>query len=107
MHYGRNSGFRHQSSPAYTFMYIDALMDAAVKNGMDRKKARVFAAQSVLGAAKMVLKTDIDPEQLCINVCSPGGTTIEAVDSLKEDGFKESIEKAFQTAVEKSKKMSK
>ena len=49
------------SSPAYTFMYIDALMDAAVKNGMDRKKARVFAAQSVLGAAKMVLKTDIDP----------------------------------------------
>ena len=95
------------SSPAYTFMYIDALMDAAVKNGMDREKARVFAAQSVLGAAKMVLKTDIEPEQLCINVCSPGGTTIEAVESLKEDGFKESIEKAFQAAVDKSKKMSK
>ena len=95
------------SSPAYTFMYIDALMDAAVKNGMDREKARVFAAQSVLGAAKMVLKTDIDPEQLCINVCSPGGTTIEAVESLKEDGFKESVEKAFQAAVDKSKKMSK
>lgn len=95
------------SSPAYTFMYIDALMDAAVKNGMDRKKARVFAAQSVLGAAKMVLKTDIDPEQLCINVCSPGGTTIEAVESLKADGFEESIEKAFQAAVDKSKDMSK
>ena len=95
------------SSPAYTFMYIDALMDAAVKNGMDREKARVFAAQSVLGAAKMVLKTDIEPEQLCINVCSPGGTTIEAVESLKEAGFKESIEKAFQAAVDKSKKMSK
>ena len=95
------------SSPAYTFMYIDALMDAAVKNGMDRKKARVFAAQSVLGAAKMVLKTDIDPEQLCINVCSPGGTTIEAVESLKADGFEESIEKAFQAAVDKSKNMSK
>ncbi len=95
------------SSPAYTFMYINALMNAAVKNGMDRKKARVFAAQSVLGAAKMVLKTDIDPEQLCINVCSPGGTTIEAVESLKADGFEESIEKAFQAAVDKSKKMSK
>ena len=95
------------SSPAYTFMYIDALMEAAVKNGMDRKKARVFAAQSVLGAAKMVLKTDIDPEQLCINVCSPGGTTIEAVESLKADGFEESIEKAFQAAVDKSKDMSK
>ena len=95
------------SSPAYTFMYIDALMEAAVKNGMDRKKARVFAAQSVLGAAKMVLNTDIDPEQLCINVCSPGGTTIEAVESLKADGFEESIEKAFQAAVDKSKDMSK
>ncbi len=95
------------SSPAYTFMYIDALMEAAVKNGMDRKKARVFAAQSVLGAAKMVLNTDIDPKQLCINVCSPGGTTIEAVESLKADGFEESIEKAFQAAVDKSKDMSK
>ena len=95
------------SSPAYTFMYIDALMEAAVKNGMDRKKARVFAAQSVLGAAKMVLNTDIDPKQLCINVCSPGGTTIEAVESLKTDGFEESIEKAFQAAVDKSKDMSK
>ena len=95
------------SSPAYTFMYIDALMEAAVKNGMDRKKARVFAAQSVLGAAKMVLNTDIDPKQLCINVCSPGGTTIEAVESLKTDGFEESIEKAFQAAVDKSKNMSK
>lgn len=95
------------SSPAYTFMYIDALMDAAVKNGMDRKKARVFAAQSVLGAAQMVLKTDIEPEQLCINVCSPGGTTIEAVESLKADGFTESIEKAFQAATDKSKQMSK
>ncbi len=95
------------SSPAYTFMYIDALMEAAVKNGMDRKKARVFAAQSVLGAAKMVLNTDIDPKQLCINVCSPGGTTIEAVESLKADGFEESIEMAFQAAVDKSKDMSK
>ena len=95
------------SSPAYTFMYIDALMEAAVKNGMDEKKARIFAAQYVLGAAKMVLKTDVDPKQLCINVCSPGGTTIEAVESLKADGFEETVEKAFQAAVDKSAKMSK
>jgi pyrroline-5-carboxylate reductase len=67
------------SSPAYTYMYIEALAKAAVDNGMDKEQALVCAAQSVLGAAKMVLETGIDPEQLRINVCSPGGTTIEAV----------------------------
>lgn len=94
------------SSPAYTFMYIEALINAAVKNGMDADKARKFAAQAVLGAARMVLETDVSAEQLRINVCSPGGTTIEAVDSLFESGFEESIEKAFQAAVDKSIKMS-
>lgn len=94
------------SSPAYTFMYIEALINAALKNGMDFGKARKFAAQAVLGAAKMVLDTDVSAEQLRINVCSPGGTTIEAVNSLLESGFQESIEKAFQAAVDKSIKMS-
>ncbi len=74
---------------------------------MDRDKALIFAGQSVLGAAKMVLETGIDPGQLCVNVCSPGGTTIEAVNFLKEQGFKELIEGGFQAAVDKSKKMSK
>lgn len=95
------------SSPAYTYLYIEALVEAAVKNGMDREKALIFAGQSVLGAAKMVLETGIDPGQLCVNVCSPGGTTIEAVNFLKEQGFKELIEGGFQAAVDKSKKMSK
>lgn len=95
------------SSPAYTYMYIDALADAAVKNGMNKEQAIVFAAQSVLGAAKMVIETGVEPTQLRINVCSPGGTTIEAVENLKKKGFAEVIESGFQAAVDKSKLMSK
>jgi len=93
------------SSPAYTYMYIDALANAAEKNGMGKEQAIVFAAQAVLGAAKMVLETGIDPVQLRINVCSPGGTTMEAVKKLKENGFEKNIQEGFQAAVEKSKSM--
>lgn len=95
------------SSPAYTYMYIDALIQAAVENGMEPDKARTFAAQSVLGAAKMVLENHISVEQLRINVCSPGGTTIEAVNTLFENGFQDNVKQGFQAAVEKSKLMSK
>jgi pyrroline-5-carboxylate reductase len=95
------------SSPAYTYMYIDALARAAEKNGMAYDKAVVFAAQSVLGAAQMVLSTGETPEQLRINVCSPGGTTIEAVETLQAKGFAEVIAAGFQAAVDKSKRMSK
>jgi pyrroline-5-carboxylate reductase len=86
-------------------MYIDALAEAAVRNGMDRKQALTFAAQAVLGAAKMVLETGIDPVQLRLNVCSPGGTTIDAVQKLQEKGFEETVEAGFQAAVDKSIKM--
>ncbi|MEA4923350.1 MAG: pyrroline-5-carboxylate reductase [Eubacteriaceae bacterium] len=95
------------SSPAYTYMYIDALAKSAVKNGMDPEKAKTFAAQAVLGAAKMVLDSDETPEQLRINVCSPGGTTIEAVNTLFNNGFEENVSEGFQAAVEKSKVMTK
>ncbi len=95
------------SSPAYTYMYIDALIQAAADNGMEPEKAKIFAAQAVLGAAKMVLESDISPEQLRINVCSPGGTTIEAVNKLFENGFEENIKQGFQAAVDKSKAMTK
>jgi len=93
------------SSPAYTYMYIDALATAAEENGLDRQQALVCAAQSVLGAAKMVLEGDVDPVQLRINVCSPGGTTIEAVQKLQESKFEEIVKDGFQAAVDKSKKM--
>ena len=94
------------SSPAYTYMYIEALMNAAVRHGMPEEKARIFAAQAVLGAAKMVLEDTESPEQLRINVCSPGGTTLKAVDVLMEKEFREIVEEAFDAAVARSIEMS-
>ena len=93
------------SSPAYTYMYIEALAKAAVANGMDADKARVFACQSVMGAAKMALESKESLEQLRINVCSPGGTTIEAVNKLFENGFMDDVAEGFQAAVDRSKEM--
>ncbi len=90
------------SSPAYTYMYIEALTDAAEANGMERAKARVFAAQAVLGAAKMVLESAESLEQLRVNVCSPNGTTIEAVNKLFENGFMDKVKEGFQAAVDRS-----
>ena len=95
------------SSPAYTYMYIEALIDAAVANGMEAGKARVFAAQSVLGAAKMVLESEESVEQLRINVCSPNGTTIEAVNKLFDNGFMDDVREGFQAAVDRSIEMEK
>lgn len=93
------------SSPAYTYMYIDALMRAAVRHGMPAKQARTFAAQAVLGAAKMVLTSEDSPEQLRINVCSPGGVTIKAVETLQENDFEQIVEKAFDAAVARADEM--
>ena len=94
------------SSPAYVFMFIEALADGAVKNGMPRDKAYKFAAQSVLGSAKMVLESKKHPGELKDMVCSPGGTTIEAVAVLEDTNMRASIIKAVNAAVEKSKSMS-
>lgn len=93
------------SSPAYVFMFIEAMADACVINGMPRDKAYKFCAQGVLGAAKMVLETNIHPGQLKDMVCSPGGTTIEAVRVLEEEGMRASVIKAIGACVDKSKKM--
>ncbi|GHU49155.1 pyrroline-5-carboxylate reductase [Clostridia bacterium] len=95
------------SSPAYVYMFIDALAKCAVRNGMLEDDARVFAAQAVLGAAKMVLDTGIDPLTLRQNVCSPGGTTIEAVEALQKNGFEDSVIEGMQAAIDKSRKMTK
>lgn len=93
------------SSPAYTYMYIEALVSAAVEHGMEESKARVFAAQSVLGAAKMVLESRESLEQLRINVCSPKGTTIEAVEKLFENHFMDKVKEGFQAAFDRSVEM--
>ncbi|MDR1292674.1 MAG: pyrroline-5-carboxylate reductase [Clostridiales Family XIII bacterium] len=94
------------SSPAYAYMYIQALIESGVRHGLTEKDARAMAAQSTLGAAKMVLENeDVSVEQMRINVCSPGGTTIEAVRALEKEGFMDIVKRAVYACVEKSKKM--
>lgn len=95
------------SSPAYVFMMIEAMADGAVQAGMPRTQAYTFAAQAVLGAAKMVLDTSKHPGALKDGVCSPGGTTIDAVAKLEETGFRNSIIAAMKACFDKSKAMSK
>ena len=93
------------SSPAYVFMFIEAMADATVAAGMPRNQAYQFAAQAVLGSAKMVLETGKHPGELKDMVCSPAGTTIEAVKVLEEKGFRGAIMDAVEACVNKSKNM--
>lgn len=93
------------SSPAYIFMLIEAMADGGVLEGIPRSQAYTMAAQAVLGSAKMVLESGIHPAQLKDNVCSPGGTTIEAVSSLEDSGFRKSIIKAIKVCADKSREM--
>ena len=94
------------SSPAYAFVFIEALADAGVLAGMPRQQAYRFAAQSLYGSAKMVLETGKHPGELKDMVCSPGGTTIEAVAELEARGFRSAVINAVNKCVEKSKAMS-
>lgn len=93
------------SSPAYIFMLIEAMADAAVAEGMPRQQAYTFASQAVLGSAKMVLETGKHPGELKDMVCSPAGTTIEAVQVLEETGFRSSVMQAMRVCAKKSRSM--
>ncbi|MCC6094909.1 MAG: pyrroline-5-carboxylate reductase, partial [Eubacterium sp.] len=90
------------SSPAYAFLFIEALADAAVHEGMPRGQAYTFAAQTLLGSAKMVLETGKHPGALKDMVCSPGGTTIEAVRVLEEKGFRSAVMDATIACIRKA-----
>ena len=92
-------------SPAYVFMFIEAMADAAVAQGMPRKQAYQFAAQAVLGSAKLLLETGMHPGELKDMVCSPAGTTIEGVRILEKNGFRSAVFEALQGAADKGKKM--
>ncbi|WP_404458846.1 pyrroline-5-carboxylate reductase [Oceanobacillus kapialis] len=89
------------SSPAFMYMYIEALADAAVLYGMEREQAYNVAAQAALGAAKMVLETGEHPAKLKDDVCSPDGTTIQSVAALETNGFRDAIIQAVRANMEK------
>ena len=95
------------SSPAYVYLFIEALADGAVKYGLPRRTAYEMAAQTVLGAAKMVLETGEHPGMLKDKVCSPGGTTIAGVAALEEYGFRNAVIKACDRCYERANAMGK
>lgn len=92
-------------SPAFVFMFMEALADGAVKYGMPRPMAYEFVTQTVLGSAKLMQETGNHPGVLKDMVCSPGGTTIEAVEALEKGGFRASVMEAVDAVMEKSRKL--
>jgi pyrroline-5-carboxylate reductase len=90
------------SGPAYVFMFIEALADGGVLCGLPRAEALTLAAQTVLGSAKMLLDTGTHPGALKDAVCSPGGTTIEAVKALELHGFRGAVIDAVEVCAKKS-----
>ncbi len=94
------------SGPAYAFVFIEALSDAGVLHGLPRGDATRMAAQTLLGAGKMVLESGLHPAELKDRVCSPGGTTIAGIKALEEGGFRAAIMKAVSEAHRRSKELS-
>lgn len=95
------------SSPAYVYMFIDAMVKNGVAAGIPYEKALNLAAQSVVGAAKMVMSSNEMPDVLTKRVCSPGGTTIQAVDELNRRGFGDAIDEAMKACTQRSKELTK
>lgn len=89
-------------SPACIFMLIEAMADAAVYSGIPRQEAYDMAAQTLVGSARMVLETNKHPADLKDMVCTPGGSTIEAVRVLEEKGFRSAMFQAMLACAEKS-----
>ncbi len=95
------------SSPAFMYMMIRAISDAGVLSGLPRKAANELAAQSMVGAGKMMLESGMTAEQLIDGVCSPGGTTIQGVNTLKEHDFESLVVDAVNASIRRSIEMSK
>ena len=90
------------SGPAFVFMFIEAMADAAVRCGMPRSQAYTYAAQTVYGSAGMVLQGDKNPAALKDMVCSPAGTTIEGLAALEKNGFRNAVIEAVTAACQRS-----
>ncbi len=93
--------------PAFCYMFIEALADGGVKAGLSKETALKLAAQTVLGSGKMVRDTGVDPETLKVNVCSPGGSTIEGVKSLDADDLNGIVQKAVNASFRRTQELGK
>ena len=93
------------AAPAFTYTYINAVADSALKEGMPKPLALEIAAQSVLGSARMILESADHPKALADQVCSPGGTTIEGMMKLSELGFEHAVHEVIHAVIEKDKKL--
>lgn len=93
------------SGPAYVFQAIEALADGGVKMGLPRQTAEVLAAQTVFGAAKMVLESGDHPAKLKDRVASPGGTTIAGLHRLEEGRFRATLMGAVEAATKRSQEL--
>ena len=95
------------SGPAFVFMMIEAMADGAVKAGLSRQVALQLAAQTVLGAASMVLKTGKHPGELKDAVASPAGTTIAGIKQLEENQFRYAVMSAVEAAAKRATELGK
>lgn len=91
--------------PAYVSMFIEAMADGGVKQGLPRKTAYRLAAQTCLGTAKMILEMNIHPGELKDMVTSPGGTTIDGCEALEKGGMRAAVMECINAGAEKSKQL--
>ena len=94
------------SGPAYTFIFIDSLIDAGVKQGLTRDEAKLLAMQTVWGSCSMLMEDDRPLSELIMSVCSKGGTTIEAVKVFEQNNFRGIVSDAVAACVKRSKELS-
>lgn len=93
------------SGPAYVFLLVEALVAAAIEQGLDPDISGDLAAHTVAGAAELLLRSDESPAQLRENVTSPNGTTFAALESFRSDGFESIVANAIRAAADRSREL--